>query len=169
MARIDGFLKLDGVTGESQDTDHKDEIQILAWGWSMVNSSTVNFGGGSGSGKASVGELIVVKNTDKSTAALIKSATRGVHFKTGTLVLRKATGDKQLEYIKLEMKEAFVTSLEMGDLNNSDPEFAEQQVETVKLTMSAFQFTYQPQGEQGAGTGDKFVGKYDVKTNTDAF
>ncbi len=171
MARIDGFLKIESptVTGEAEDSKHQGEIQILAWGWKMTNSSTVNFGTGSGSGKVNIGELVVVKNTDKATSSLIKSATRGTHFGNATLILRKATGDTQLEYLKLEMKEVFVTSLEQGDLNNTDPEFAEQQVETVKFTFRAFKITYQPQGEAGAGTGDQLVAQYDIKTNSDTF
>ena len=30
---VDAFLKLDGIDGESQDKEHKGEIDILAWSW----------------------------------------------------------------------------------------------------------------------------------------
>ena len=33
---VDIFLKLDPLKGESLDNKHKDEIDILSWGWGMT-------------------------------------------------------------------------------------------------------------------------------------
>ena len=34
-AASDFFLKLDGIQGESQDSAHVDEIDVLAWSWNV--------------------------------------------------------------------------------------------------------------------------------------
>ena len=49
---VDYFLKLDGIQGESADTNHKDEIQIMSWSWGGSQVSSVAGTGGSGAGKA---------------------------------------------------------------------------------------------------------------------
>ena len=40
---VDYFLKLDGIEGESADSNHKNEIQIMSWSWgaSQVSPSLV--------------------------------------------------------------------------------------------------------------------------------
>jgi len=30
------FIKIDDVKGESQDTKHKEEIDVLAWSWGLT-------------------------------------------------------------------------------------------------------------------------------------
>ena len=32
---VDMFLKIDGIKGESKDSKHKDEIDVLAWSWGL--------------------------------------------------------------------------------------------------------------------------------------
>ena len=54
---VDMFLKLDGVTGESKDKVHTNEIDVLVWSWGMTNNASAQIGGGAGSGKASVQDL----------------------------------------------------------------------------------------------------------------
>ena len=50
---VDAFLKLDGIDGESQDKEHKGEIDILSWSWGGASTASFNLGGGGASGKAS--------------------------------------------------------------------------------------------------------------------
>ena len=50
MAQIDAFLKLDKINGESTDSKHKDEIEILSWNWGSSNSGTMHRGTGGGTG-----------------------------------------------------------------------------------------------------------------------
>ena len=33
MAAVDYFLKIDGIEGESQDSKHKNEIDVQSWNW----------------------------------------------------------------------------------------------------------------------------------------
>ncbi|MCP6726322.1 type VI secretion system tube protein Hcp, partial [Klebsiella pneumoniae] len=53
MTAVDMFLKLDGVTGESQDSKHKGEIHIESFSWGMNQTGASGSGGGGGAGKVS--------------------------------------------------------------------------------------------------------------------
>jgi hypothetical protein len=50
-ALADTFLKIDGIKGESQDSKHKDEIDVISWGFGETNPAAVaRSGGGARSG-----------------------------------------------------------------------------------------------------------------------
>ena len=38
MAVVDFFLKVDGIEGESQDSKHKGEIEVVSWSWGETNA-----------------------------------------------------------------------------------------------------------------------------------
>lgn len=38
----DMFIKIDGIEGESLDATHKNEIQVLAWHWSVAQHSNMH-------------------------------------------------------------------------------------------------------------------------------
>jgi type VI secretion system secreted protein Hcp len=35
---VDVFLKVDGINGESTDSRHRGEIDVLSWSWRMTSS-----------------------------------------------------------------------------------------------------------------------------------
>ena len=37
---VDMFLKLDDVKGESKDSKHKEEMDVLAWSWGASQSTS---------------------------------------------------------------------------------------------------------------------------------
>jgi len=62
-----GYIKFDGVNGESRDKNHKDWIVILSW--KMTEEST---GHGQGCGSQPPGELVVSKLVDSTTPELLR-------------------------------------------------------------------------------------------------
>src|SRR6266436_6443220 len=99
---VDMFLKIDDIKGESLDHAHKDEIQVLSWSWGMTQSGATHEGAGSGAGKVNVQDLTFSHYVDTSSPNLIKFCCNGKHFKTALLTVRKAGGDKQVEYVKIK-------------------------------------------------------------------
>src|SRR5829696_10504617 len=45
---LDIFLKLDGIKGESTDTQHGAEIDVASFSWGLSQQRTTGTGGGSG-------------------------------------------------------------------------------------------------------------------------
>ena len=145
-AAVNMFLKLDGIAGESQDSTHKGEIDVLAWSWGMSQSGTTHISSGSGAGKASFQDISVTKWVDKSSVPLMQNIATGKLIAEATLVVRKA-GRLPVEYIKIIMKNVLVTSSSTGGAGGEDrltenislnfAEFCTEYVETSPLDGTA--------------------------------
>ncbi len=146
---VDMFLKIDDVKGESKDSKHKDEIDVLAWSWGMSQSGTTHMGAGGGSGKVNVQDISITKYVDKSSPNLIMSCCNGKHYKEAILTIRKA-GETPLEYLKITMKELLVSSISTGGSGGED-----RLTETVVLNFAEFKTEYVPQ--KADGTGDAAI------------
>ena len=142
---VDMFIKLDDVKGESRDSKHKDEIDVLAWSFGASNAGTTHTGGGGGAGKVNVQDLSFTKWVDKASPNLIMSSCNGKHYKQAMLTVRKA-GENPLEYLKVSMKEVLVSSVSTGGSGGED-----RLTENITLNFSWFKVEYTPQKADGTG------------------
>ena len=71
MAAIDYFLKLDGISGESKDSKHKDWIDVLAWSFGESNPGTLGTGGGGGAGKVQMQDIHFTTKVNKASPTLM--------------------------------------------------------------------------------------------------
>jgi type VI secretion system secreted protein Hcp len=156
---VDMFIKIGDLKGESKDSKHKDEIDVLAWSWGFAQTGASHGGGGGGAGKVNVHDLNFTKPIDASSNMLISSVCRGTHHKEATLFVRKA-GHDQLEYIIVKLKDVIVTSVSMGGSRGE-----EQLTESVSLNFGEFEYAYQPQKADGSAEGGKKEYKYSVREN----
>jgi len=141
---VDMFIKIGDIKGESQDAAHKDEIDVLAWSWGGSQSGTTHMGAGGGSGKVSVQDLSLTKWVDKASPILFKTMCEGGHIKECVLVVRKA-GGKPVEYIKLTLSDAIITSISTGGSGGED-----RLTEHVSINFAKFKFDYVPQKNDGS-------------------
>lgn len=142
---VDMFLELEGIKGESEDDKKKESCHVLAWSWGMTQSATTHHGTGGGSGKVNVHDISITKHVDKATATLMQFCCKGTHVKKGKLTVRKS-GDKPLEYIKVELEDIIVASVSSGGSNGS-----EILTEHVVLNFRKFKYQYYPQLKDGSG------------------
>jgi type VI secretion system secreted protein Hcp len=112
MATVDYFLKIDGIPGESQDDKHKNEIEVHGFSWGSVNSGSSAMGGGGGTGKVQVHDVVVSKYIDKSTPKLLEACSTGKHISNVTLSCRKAGGTQQ-EYLKIVLSDVLISGVEV--------------------------------------------------------
>src|SRR5438093_11041139 len=91
---VDAFLKLDGIKGESQDSKHKDEIEIESFSWGVTQTGTLAFGGGGGAGKAQFQDFHFTNKVSKASPQLFHKCVTGEHIKIGTLSRRKAGAER---------------------------------------------------------------------------
>lgn len=156
---VDMFIKIDGIKGESQDSKHKDEIDILAWSWGASNSGSAHSGGGGGSGKASIQDISLTKYVDKASPLLLGKCCQGDHIKEATLTVRKAGGKDPLEYIKLTLSDILVSSTSTGGSGGAD-----RLTENVSLNFAKFKLEYTPQKADGSAEGSVPYA-YNIKEN----
>jgi type VI secretion system secreted protein Hcp len=145
---VDMFIKIDGIKGESKDKAHKDEIDVLAWSWGISQSGTLHAGGGAGAGKANFQDVSFTKWIDKASPELMLACASGKHIKNAVLVVRKAGGDKPLEYLKYTLEPVMVTSLSTGGSGGED-----RLTENVTLNFGTVKVEYDEQEAKGGGTG----------------
>ena len=74
---IDMFLKVDGVTGESKDSNHTGWTDITSFNWGANQPGNMSVGGGGGAGKVNFADLSVNALIDKSTTAILKKCAIG--------------------------------------------------------------------------------------------
>jgi type VI secretion system secreted protein Hcp len=111
MAVVDIFLKLDGVDGESQDPDHKNEIQIQ--GFKISTRSPRDAATGQATGKVRFTDLTICANVEKSTAKLFQMITKNEKIPKAVLACRKA-GKQQFEYFRVTLTDCFLSRVEVG-------------------------------------------------------
>jgi type VI secretion system secreted protein Hcp len=159
---MDMFIKFEpDVPGESQDSAHKDEIDVLAWSWGASNSGSAHSGGGAGSGKVNVQDLSFTKYVDKASPDLLQKVCDGTHFTKATLIVRKAGGTSPLEYLTITMGEkVFVTSASTGGSGGED-----RLTENVTLSFATVQVDYKEQTADG-GVGATPSAGWNIAANT---
>jgi type VI secretion system secreted protein Hcp len=148
----DIFLMVKGakhgvIKGESQDTDHKGEIDVLSWSWGMQGRPTL--GGGGASGKATINDLKIVKRLDSASTALMLALRTNEAIQKAVLTQRKA-GKGQLEYLKITIEQGRVTSL---TVDAGETAGGPQVVEKVSFTFNKIEVEYVPQGKDGMPQG----------------
>lgn len=148
----DMFLKIANVKGESKDTSHKDEIDILAWTWGASQSGSSHMGGGGGTGKVQFQDVSVTKMLDASSNVLWRSCAEGKHFEKATLTVRKA-GGSPLEYYILNMEHVLITNVSIGAAGGEDGI-----TENVTLNFSKCEYEYVEQKPDGSGAAGRNFG-----------
>ncbi len=155
----DMFLKIDGIEGESVDSTHTNEIELLMVNWGMTQGATMHTGTGGGAGKVSVNDLVFTHTVDKASPILMQTCMSGKHIAKAVLTVRKA-GEKPLEFYKVTMTDVMVTSVQPTGSNGDSG-----MIETVGLAFSKVKIEYQPQGADGAAKGGSILTEYDIKAN----
>lgn len=159
MAQVDYFLKIDGIEGESTDSKHKNEIDILRWSWGESNSGSSAYGGGGGAGKVSMQDFNFDMRVNKASPKLLLACANGEHIKEATLTCRKAGKDQQ-EYLKIKFSELLVTGFQTG--GSPGDEVIPQ--DTISINFSKIEYEYYPQKEDGT-LGSKIPVHWSVKEN----
>jgi type VI secretion system secreted protein Hcp len=146
---IELFLKLTGIDGESTDAKHKGEIDVLAWSWGLSHEVTST--GGGATGRTKVDGVSIQKLVDLASPLLLSASAESKKISDGTLTTRKAGGG---EFLLFKMTNVVVTSV-----NVAASEATNAPTESVNLSFSKLEFTYQatnPNGTPGAKNSFKF-------------
>jgi type VI secretion system secreted protein Hcp len=150
----DIFAKLGDIKGESLDSKHKDEIEVLSYSWGLTNAGSMGHGSGGGEGKATFHDLSFVHAVDKASPVLMQACATGVHLKEGTITHRKA-GKGQQEYLIVKMSDIIVTAVQHGGSGDGHSE-------NVSLAFAKVSLEYKPQKPDGSLDAGIFF-KYNIQ------
>jgi type VI secretion system secreted protein Hcp len=152
----DIFLKIEGITGESQDALHVNEIDVMSWSWKIEQSSSMLSGSGGGAPKATVHDLVLTHQIDRSSPALMTSCLMGKYFVQAVITMRKA-GGVPLPYFKLTMSDVVITNVEPYVTSGLH-------METIHLSFAKVKQEYLMQDKTGGSAG-VVTGAFDIKNN----
>jgi type VI secretion system secreted protein Hcp len=149
----DMFLSVKGarsgvIKGESKDTAHPNEIDVVSWSWGMQAQKSL--GGGTASGKAVIGELKILKRVDSASTPLMSALRSNEMITEAVLTLRKA-GRTALEYLTITIEQGRVTSIAIDA--GSDRAGTPDVFENVSFTFNKITVEYVPQGKDGQAMG----------------
>src|SRR6266404_8015341 len=113
----DIFAKIGDIKGESLDSKHKDEIEVLSFSWGVTNTGATAAGGGGGAGKATFQDLSIVHKIDKASPLLMQACATGEHLKEATITFRKA-GKGQQDFLIIKMNDVIVTGVVQSALSS---------------------------------------------------
>ena len=153
----DIFAKIGDIKGESLDSKHKDEIEVLSFSWGVTNARSLSSGSGGGEGKATFHDLTFIHSIDKASPLLMKACATGTHLKEATITQRKA-GKGQQDYFIVKMSDVMITGVTHAG------ETGQPGSESVTFAFAKVDLEYKPRKADGSlDAGIHF--KYDLKAN----
>ena len=149
LAAVDSFVKIAGIDGESQDEQHKGEIDVLSWSWGMngasLRASPTNPSQPVGPlARACTHEFTITKQVDRASPSLFASAATGTSIPTAVITVRKA-GRGQQEFMTVTLSNVVVSSVaQAGASGDQGP------TESVTFNFSSVLIVYTPQNADGS-------------------
>lgn len=143
------FLKLDGIKGESLDSDHKDELEVESYNFGItLPAMGIGTGGGRAAGRADFQDFSISKRVDASSPVIYLNCIKGTVLKSALLTVCAASGDRR-PIMKIAMSEVSITGVQPnGSGGNELPS------ESVSFSYGTIKWTYTQRDEAGAAKGD---------------
>ncbi|MBI3897376.1 MAG: type VI secretion system tube protein Hcp [Gammaproteobacteria bacterium] len=157
------FLRIDGITGEASDKNHKGWIDIVdfKWGTRRGITSATSTRGDRESGNAAITDLEFTKLMDIASPKLFLEACCGTG-KDITLELTKTgQGQGADTYMAYTLKKALISHYGVGG-NAQD---ITRPMETLTISFTSIETRYTPYDDNGKVTAPMSVG-FDTATNT---
>lgn len=158
---VDMFMKVEGASGESKDSNHTGWTDIDSFTWGAIQPHSMASGGGAGVGKVAFQDLNVVAKIDKCYPAVLKHCATGKHLGKVEISLCKA-GGSQIEYGKIELTDVLVTSVTVSGTSSGESTVVNYSFQAAKIKTQ-----YWEQTNQGGKGAESQMG-FDIKQNKEA-
>ncbi len=160
---INAYMKIEGpnIAGESTDTTHKGELEILSWshGFSQSTSPTRSTAGSGTVERADHQDFSFSKYLDASVRDILKVCWTGDQIDKITVTLLRSAEPDPVPYLEIIMSEVVVSSYSISGGAGDMP------IENISLAYGKVEYKYI---EQKKDSGDKGGGKpisHDLQTN----
>lgn len=155
----DFLLEIDGIKGESQDSKHKETIEVESFSWGVSNAGSHAAGTGGGAGKASFQDIHFTSTVGKASPNLALSCASGKHISKAVLYVRKQ-GETQQDYYVVTMEDLLVSSYQSGDAAGGGS------VPTDQFSLNFTKIKYEYKSQKKDGTLDAPITMtWDIKQN----
>lgn len=116
---FDGFIKIDGIEGESTDDQHQGWIEALYFETEINQkiSSTASSAGGASAERADFKDFIFTKYLDKASPKLALACAAGTHIDEIVVELCRAATDK-LKYMSYKLRNCIISKIQTSGGGN---------------------------------------------------
>jgi type VI secretion system secreted protein Hcp len=134
------FLKIDQIDGESQDSRHNKEIEVLNWSWTMGSSDSSTSPAGSGAAaRITVLPFTFSHYVDAASPHIMKNCLQGVRIPKVILSITTSGTRNDIDYLKLTFEQAIFSTVML-----SSPDINSRSVESVTMLYTKVQEDYIP-------------------------
>ncbi len=158
-----GYIKIGDIKGEATDSAHKDWINLLSVSQSITRPMSSGISGSTRQrGAATFGDIVVVKEIDKSSPKLQESVATGQVFPRLELELASPSSTKSEPYLRYELTNVIVTNYRVSGSASGDP----LPTETISLNYEEIKVTYTEVAKDGSKGGNvEYTWKVEEGTN----
>ncbi len=155
-----GYLKIEGIEGESKRADHEKEIDCFGVEFSANQLSSSSTGSGRTRGRATLSDFTFHKWMDAASPYLLLSCAKGKSFSEIVFTVRKDSGDAHLDYLIITLTNCIVSGYKLAQ---SATELANQEMISEEITVSyeKLNFKYVVQADDHS-KGDEHEVEYDL-------
>lgn len=156
----DIYMQVDGLKGESTDSEHKDWIELLSFnhGITQPASATASSAGGGTTARCQHSDFSITKFIDLASPKLYELCSNGKHVKSVNIEMMRASGDKRVKYMVIKMTEVVISHV----APSGGDEFP---TEAVSFNYGTINWTYTQQKRADGSGGGNTTGGWDLTQN----
>ena len=162
------YIKIGDIKGEATDSGHEEWINLESMSSPIFRSVPEGVSGSQRSrGSTTLGDIVVVKELDKSSPKLAEAVCNGTHIQEVEIVFTKdVTGSdgttKQEPYLTYKLKNVIVTSYKFhGKADNNPPP-----PEEFSLNYTEIEWSYTPFDPKTGAKGSPVEASWKVEEGT---
>ncbi len=156
---FDGFIRLDGIPGESSDDKHADWIEMIDYDLdiSQTVSRTASSVGGASAERADFSEFCFTKLLDSASPKLALACADGTHIDTIEVELCRSGGDK-VRFMQYRFTNCMISSF----TTSADGDFPE---DDVAFIYGKVEWRYTQQKRAGGGATGNLASGWSLERN----
>jgi type VI secretion system secreted protein Hcp len=150
----DIYMQIDGIKGESTDSQHKDWIELLDFNHGIVQpaSATASSAGGGTTAQCQHRDYTITKYVDLASPKLYEICSSGKHLKDVTIEMLRSSGDSRVKYMVVKMEQVVISQVAPSG-------GADFPIESVSFNYGTIKWTYtQQKRNDGSGGGNMAAG-----------
>jgi type VI secretion system secreted protein Hcp len=156
----DIYMQIDGLKGESTDSEHKDWIELLSFNHSISQpaSATAASAGGGTTARSQHSDYSITKYIDLASPKLYEICASGKHIKDVTIEMLRASGDKRVKYMVVKMEQVVISHVAPAG-------GADFPTESISFNYGTIKWTYTQQKRTDGSGGGNAAGGWSLVEN----
>jgi type VI secretion system secreted protein Hcp len=178
---FDAYLQIDGIKGESTDSEHKDWIEVLSYSPATPQPASVAVA--ATHTRTTHQDYSIVKYIDKASPKLYEAVSTGKHIPKVVVELMRASGGSPVKYLEIKMTDVIISNVSSAGRggqappahpsppilqNLAKPVASPLLTESVSFNYGSIQWTYTQQKRSDGSGGGNVAGGWNLSKGASA-